>query len=305
MPRPLLLVLAWPLAIWLVLAVDGWIRVGYPRPPAEQPGLDMEDQRLAALVAAEALARFAALPPAQRRSLRRALRGHIVTPEAWVEWLERRDFAVVCLGEAHTPATRRFLARSFFARYRAEVLMLETVAERLDRIEDRVAAGHGYVPLRDADIAAVLRAARGRNPGLVVRAIEETRAQRRARQGGEGSRDRTLARNFWDAFRAGARHVVLYGALHCADAPHWLYRHLREQAPERHGVAMHSVRVTGEHQHRPSRALVLFLRRLGLADGDLVVLDAGALPAPLADWFPLLRQQVLDRYDTLVVFRQD
>lgn len=302
MARLFLIVLAGPLAIVLALSVHGWIRAGYPRPPAEPPGLDAEDLRIAARVAERALARFDALPPPERAALRATLVRHLVTPRAWVESLERRDPAVVCLGESHTPATRRFLARAFFARYRTDVLLLETVAARLEEIERRVAAGRRYVPLLDADIAAVLRAARARNPELVVRGIEETRAQWRVRQGRAGSRERALARNFWAAYRPGVRHVILYGALHCADAPHWLFRHLRARA--RAAVAMHGVRVSGEDRHRPTKALVLFLRRLGLVDGDFAVLEVGALPAPVGEWFPLLRQQVLARYDTLVVFRR-
>ncbi len=136
-----------------------------------------------------------------------------------------------------------------------------------------------------------------------IHGIEETSEQYRARQTGEGSRERSLAHNFWLQFRPGERHVVLYGALHCADERGWLYRYLRIQSGDRRAVAMRNIQVLGEYQFEPLAAFLHFVDRIGIAPGHFVIEDTGRLHPLLRDWFALLDQHVFSRYDTLVVFR--
>lgn len=308
MVRLFLIVLAWPLAIVIVLTVYGWVRDEFPEPPREAVFSDPVQFPESHRTAQEALARFARLAPVEQDDLRAALEARLLTVDAWLQRLDRAQYRVLCLGEFHTPATRRFLATRFFPHYRTDVLLLETTPEALAGIERRVRDGRAYVPLLDADIGGVLRAARTGNAAVTVRGIEETRTQLRAREtraAPEATRDRTLAHNFWEQFRPGARHVILYGALHCSDQPHWLYRYLREQSPPRDAIRMLDVHVLGEHQHGPLEAFTWFLDQLDLHHpGDFVIPDTRALPPEIHEWFGLLDQHVLTPFAALVVFRQ-
>lgn len=297
-------VLAWPLGLILLLSLYGWYRAQYPAPPADPVAPGTIRFPVFQRQAQAAIARFERLTPGEQQHVADGLRAAPRPLDDWFGRLERAHYSVVCLGEFHEPGTRRFVAARLLPRYAPDVLLLEAKPEGLAWIEERTAAGRAYVPLLGADIAGVLRAARAANPAVAVRGIEETRAQVRTRRRHEGSRDRSLARNFWLAFRPGARHVILYGALHCSDDPGWLYRLLRAQSPPREALRMLSVQVLGAHQHGPLEAFVTFLDHLRIARGDFAIPDTRRLPPVVRDWFGLLEQQVLGRMDALVVFRE-
>lgn len=302
MLRLFLIVLAWPLTVLLIVSGVLWYRAQHTEPPREivlEPVRIQAAQRTAEI----ALERLRALPPVEQQRVASTLDRSLQSPRGWLDDLDRADYRILCLGEHHEPSTRRFLAESFFSRYPVDVLLLEATPGELLLIEQWLEDGRDYLPLLEADIGAVLRAVRRRNPEVRVRGIEETPAQVRSRKEREGSRDQTLARNFWQSWQPGRRNVILYGALHCADDPTWLYRHLREQMPVREDVPMRNARVLGTHQHAPTRAFVIFLQALGMGQEDFVLADTGRVPRSVRRWFDVFDQHILQRYETLVVYR--
>ncbi len=303
MIRLFLVVLAWPLVVVALVSGYQWYRAEFPQPPEARLSGAQADYPRARRVGREALEHFARLAPAEQEAVLVSLVRTVVTPERWLQHLRRADYGILCVGEMHEPDTRAFLAEFFFSRYAVDRLLLEARPPELRRIEQRVAEGREYTPLLDADIGTIIRQARTANPDVRIHGIEETREQYRARQTADGSRARSLARNFWQRFRPGSRHVVLYGALHCADERGWLYRHLRIQSGERRAVAMRNIQVLGEYQFEPLAALLYFVDHIGIAPGHFVIEDTNRLHPLLRDWFALLNQHVLSRYDTLVVFR--
>ena len=129
----------------------------------------------------------------------------------------------------------------------------------------------------DADIMNVLRTARAKNPDVRICGIEETEEQQKKQRRHSGSRDTSIAHNFWNRYQAGRRHVILFGALHCTNDPNWLFGHLYGQAPLPLKNRMVNARVLEEHQNGPVEAFVFFLDELGIekTPEDLVSAWAG------------------------------
>lgn len=303
MIRLFLIVLAWPLVVVVLVSGYQWYQAEFPQPPEPRLTGARVDYPQARRAGREALEQFARLAPAEQEAVIVSLVRTVVSPQRWLQDLRRADYDVLCVGEIHEPDTRAFLAEFLFGRYAVDRLLLEARPPELQRIEQLVADGRAYAPLLDADIGAIIRAARSANPDVRIRGIEETREQYRARQTAEGSREYSLAHNFWRQFRSGARHVLLYGALHCADERGWLYRHLRVQSGERQAVTMRNIQVLGEYQFEPLAAFLFFLDGIGIAPGHFVIGDTRRLHPLLRDWFPTLNQCAFSCYDTLVVFR--
>lgn len=302
--RLMLAVFAWPMAAALMASAILWYRAEFPERPTDRP-LDEVQARQARQSATRAIERFHALPSIEQERFIETLEGALESTGTWVDWLNAADHRILCLGEQHEPSTRRFLAREVFSRYRVDTLHIEATPRELARIERWLQEGREHVPLLDADIAAILRTVRERNPGAAVRAIEETGAQAATRQGREGSRDRSLVRNFWQAWQPGGRNVILYGALHCSSRGMWLYRLLREQMPPREDVRMNNVRILGTEQHVPTRAFVHFLQALRLGREDFAIRDTASLPPELHQWFPFFSENVLSRYASVAIFHND
>lgn len=301
--RLILAVFAWPVVVVVLASAILWYRAEFPARPDDH-ALDPAQSRTAHEAAERALATMQELPPIEQWRLRERLAAALQPVHAWVDDLHESDPRILCLGEQHEPSTRRFLAERILDRYAVDALMIEATPRELERIEAWLREGREYVPLLNADIGSVLRTVRRRNPGVVVRGIEETAAQADARDGGEGSRDRSLVRNFWRAWQPGGRNVILYGALHCSDRGMWLYRHLREQLPAREDVRMRNVRVLGTEQHVPTRAFAYLLHGLQLGQADFAIADTDALPPQLRQWLPFFSEDVLSRYAAVVIFHQ-
>lgn len=304
MVRLILVVLGWPLLVVVIASAVLWYREQNPEPPVDLV-LTPAQIRGALQSAERAVEAFRALPQEEQGRLAAALRRLPQAPASWLADLDAADHRILCLGEHHEPATRRYLAEFFFSDYRLDTLLLEATPAELERIQRWMDDGRDHVPLLEADIAQILEAVRRRSPGAAVRGIEETPAQVEARAGRDGSRDRSLVRNFWRAWQPGRRNVILYGALHCSSDPTWLFHHLREQLPPREDVPMHNVRVLGTAQHEPTRAFVFFLESLGLVRGDFVIPDTRAVPMPVRRWFPSFDQQILRRFASLLVFHNE
>lgn len=301
--RMMLAVFAWPVVVALIASAVLWYRAEFPGQPTDRL-LDPIQSRTARLSAEHALERFHELPSVEQDRFMHGLRAALQSTDAWIDDLQSSNFRILCLGEQHEPSTRRFLATTLFADYEVDTLLIEATPRELERIEGWLRDGRDYIPLLGADIGAILRAVRERNPAVSVRAIEETRDQAEARVGTEGSRDRSLVRNFWRAWQPGQRNIILYGALHCSSKGMWLYNLLREQVPPREDVPMRNMRVLGTEQHVPTHAFVHFLGTLRMGGDDFVVPDTDALPDEVATWFPFLDENVLSRYDTFVVFHR-
>jgi hypothetical protein len=302
--RLMLAVFAWPIAVALLASAILWYRAEFPEHPTDRP-LDEVQALQARQSAIRALERFQALSSVEQKRFVETLEDALESTDAWVDALSAADHRILCLGEQHEPSTRRFLAQEVFTRYRVDTLHIEATPRELERVEQWFRQGRQYIPLLDADIGAVLRAVRERNPDVAVHAIEETGAQAAARQGREGSRDRSLVRNFWQSWQPGGRNVILYGALHCSSRGMWLYRLLREQMPPREDVRMNNVRILGTGQHVPTRAFVHFLQALQLGGEDFAIRDTDTLPAELHQWLPFFSEDVLSRYTTVVLFHQE
>ena len=255
--------------------------------------------------AQRALALFAALPPEERAGLASELERAIEPWPSWLDALNRKTVAILCVGENHEPYLRRFLADRLFATLKADALLLEATPREVERIRTRVEAGDERVMLLEANVGRLLRNALRVNPHLVVDGIEELPEQRSARvQRVSGSRENSIEANFRARYRPGRRTVVLYGAFHCSHRGGWLFRRLRERPPP--GVpadAMLNLRVAWEHVEAPFEAFVYFLDEIGFPRRDFVITDPELLPDEIGDWFPFLSANELGAFGAVAVFR--
>ena len=287
------------------VVVHDWVRTRFGPTPAELAAAKRARVAEPSPVAVHAVHQYLRLTVEERNELAASLHASLIPVSAWVEQLGEKTFEVICLGEDHESSTREFLAREFFANVFIDVLLLEATVDGLERIEAAVASGDARVPLLEADIAEILAAARARNTGIEVAGIEETERQRDARQdlGRAGFRDEAIARNFWEQFRSGRRHVVLIGALHCNDERSWMFARLRREAAPRSAGEMLSVRILGQHQYQTVSDFVHFLDRIGFPRRNFVIVDPQHLHPRLDEWFRLLAS-TMRRYGVVIVFRE-
>lgn len=299
-----LVVCGWPLALLALLWMYRWAAETWWTPPPPPAAAPVEHSPYFA-GAQKAAAAFHALAPAARAALLAAMEKEITTLERWRADFVADNHDIVCIGEYHNQRTREFLAREFFSALTFDELHLEATAATLNKIIRGLARKKTMLPLLEADIAGVITAARARNPQLRLSGIEETAAQRKARAG-KDNRDASIAENFLHRHRSsggapgGARHAILFGALHCADRPGWLFPRLRA-APQLAGRKLHSIRVLGRTQDGPLDAFVWFLGATGQPRSNFAIGDTRALPAEIYRWFPLLAQ-TMRQFDALVVF---
>ena len=295
--------LFWPVLLVAVLTWREWQAPAPVTPFREAPAAaERVPNPVFHPIALRALARYRALAPEQQRAVRDNLDQVLQPLGHWLGAVDASDPRVLCVGELHRPSTRRFLARELFARLPVDVLMVEATPSETARILEHTGDGHELVGLLGADVAELLRAARRLNPDLALVGIEENARQRQLR-GGQGNRDRSIAVNFWNHYRSGARHAILYGALHCSRRPHRLFGRLQADAPPALRRRMVNVQVLGQHQDGPLQAFVHFLDELGLAPGHFAVMDTATLHPRVQRWFALLNQQVFSEFATLLVFR--
>jgi hypothetical protein len=207
------------------------------------------------------------------------------------------------MGELHEESTRSFLAKEFFAKVNANVLLLEATPKNLKRLIKRMEADKDYFPLLDADILNILRTVKDRNPDIKIYGIEETDKQTRQQQGHSNSRDESIAKNFWVTFEPGLRHIILFGALHCTNESNWLFHNLFSQASPTLKEGMLNVQILGEHQNGPLEAFVYFLDEIAVNRRNFVIPDTRLLHPLIYELFPMLNQQTLKKYRSLIVFR--
>jgi hypothetical protein len=287
----------------LFLSAYEWIRKEYPRPPTNPPSTERIQHLLYHEQAVEALQRFTQLPILERDAIKENLESTLITMEQWLIHLEQSDYKVICVGEFHKDSTRTFLADEFFAKTSVDVLLLEATPKELNRLIKRMNAGRTYFPLLDADIMQILRTVKVRNPDIKIYGIEETDKQEKVQHGYAGSRDKSIAHNFWNRFQPGIRHIILFGALHCTNEPNWLFENLRSQAPVPLKKQMLNAQVLGEHQNGPLETFVFFLDEIGIDKKDFVIPDTSALHPRIYELFQSLHRQILEKFSTLIVFR--
>jgi len=291
------------LLILLFISVYDWILEEYPRRPTEPPKQELIAHQLYHNEAIKAIRFFSLLPEHEKAALKEWLQSNTISTEQWLSHIDQSNFQIICMGELHKESTRTFLSKEIFSNVSLDVLLVEATPKELQRLTKRFRAGREYYPLLDADMMNIFRAVESRNPDAKIYGIEETEKQVKNSHDRANPRDRSIAQNFWDAFKPGLRHIILFGALHCTNESNWLFHNLYTQASPELKIEMINVRVMGEHQNGPVAAFVYFLDGIGIQKGHFVIPDTRSLPKHIYDWFPLLDRQTLKKYRALIVFR--
>jgi hypothetical protein len=137
-----------------------------------------------------------------------------------------------------------------------------------------------------------------------VAGIDETQSQKNQRiYRKQGSRDLSIAGNLRSHVRRGKRHAVIFGALHCADQPNWMYRRIRLGEHRVSREEIRNVNVIGEHQNGTVEAFLEFIHVIGVARRNFMIADTSALDSTLFTWFPALTRSFA-RFDSVIVFRE-
>jgi hypothetical protein len=255
-------------------------------------------------MASRAIAAFNAMPASRRRAFVENLQANLGNMDQELARLDDSRLTILCIGERHLDATRRFLAQTVFPAIAVDVLLLEVPGDSLPLMMSQIDAGQAEVPLLGEDIAAVVRAARGARPGVVVAGIDESASQKAQRlHRGYGSRDISIAGNLRSQLRRGKRHAVLFGALHCADQPNWMYRRIQLGERRVSREEIRNVNVIGEHQDGTLEAFLAFIHAIGVERRHFMIADVDALDRLIFTWFPGLTRS-FQRFDSIIIFRE-
>ena len=290
--------LAWFAAEWAQL---NFVPSPQPiEPPADAFILHVGYESLAS----DAVDAYASLPESRRQRVYENLRANLGSLDQGLAELASAPLTILCIGEHHAASTRRFVAERLIPALDVDVLLLEAPGDRMQIMLEQIDTGLPEVLLLGEDIAAVVRSARRANPSVVVAGIDESDAQKAQRtHRGQGSRDRAISANLRSHLSTRKRHAVLFGALHCADQPNWMYRRviLDERRVSREHIR--NVNVIGEHQEGPVEAFLEFIHALGLERRNFMLTATRALDPLIYSWFPALTRSFL-RFDSVVVFQE-
>jgi hypothetical protein len=252
--------------------------------------------RSGAYIAQEAVNRYRALPANERRTLKDDLLASLSDLEDWSRGAAL-DARLICLGERHDNAVRRFIALQVLPRLNYRVLMLETGEDSLAELK-RTLILDGMALLLGARIDSIMHAV-GRNgvpPRLV--GIDETREElqrrmdRTSEDHGVPTREETLTRKVVTHWREDSRVVVLMGALHCRDTRGWLFHRLASTRPGPNGHDMLAVAALARSQEAGARLLFYLLEEMGIQRRILVIPDVARFPRQIQSWLP----QVADAF---------
>lgn len=300
--RVILATLGGYLVILFFLSVHNWVTEEFPRPTTEPIRSERIQHPYHHQKAVEALRLFSLLPKPERDSIQENLKSNLISIEQWMTHLRQSNFQILRMGELHEESTRSFLSKKIFADFRVDVLLLEATPQELKDLINRLEIGRDYFPLLNADIMNILRSVRNRNPGIKIYGIEETDKQSKNKMSHSNSRDQWIAENFWKSFEPGLRHIILFGALHCTDESGWLFHNLCSQASPTLKDKMLNVKILEEHQNGPLEAFVYFIDELDVEKRNFVIPDTRSLSDHIYKWFPMLNRQILEKYESLVVF---
>lgn len=291
------------LAIALIYGFDFYMEV--TKPPLPWPPPDERIQHPKHHRWAEAaLNRYQALPLDEREKVRAELTAAFVDLDDWLKDIDKRGFAVLCLGEYHDDYTRRFIAERIIPAVHADRFLLEATPDEVREIIEDVDDGDEIVELLNADVARLIRAVKSANPEIAISGIEETPDQRETRaESGEGSRETSIEKNLRETFTPGQRHIVLFGAFHCANQWQWLYWRLLNTPLRGASGPVLSIRVAREHIEAPIESFVFFLDKIGLGAGHLAIPDTTQIPDLVKSWFPFLKANELNIYPSMIIFR--
>lgn len=290
--------LAWIAAEW------AWMNYVPAPSPIEVPVDAFVQHAGYEAMADHAIAAFAAMPASRQRDLVENLRGNIGNLDEELTRLGESRLVVLCVGERHMASTRRFLADTVFPKLAIDVLLLETPSDELPEMLRQIDTGAAEVPLLGEDIAALVRSVRNSNSAIVIVGIDESASQKAQRYHlKRGSRDISIAGNLRSHIRRNKRHAVLFGALHCADQPNWMYRRVRLSERRVSREEIRNVNVIGEHQDGTLEAFMVFAHAVGVARRDFMIADTSALDRLIFAWFPALTNSFL-RFDAVIVFRE-
>ena len=281
----------------------GWFKQEYPNPPRQTQNTSRVQHPFYHHQAENALRSFLSLSNNKKKAIRENLESNLLPIDDWLKQLNESDFQVLCLGELHEESTRNFLAKRFFPIVKPEVLLLEATPKELKHFRKKLAAGRTYFPLLGADILSILRAATAVNPKIRIYGIEETKKQNKEEMPVCGTRDSNISNNFWKIFQPGKRHVILFGALHCANESCWLFENLREMASPSLKSKMTNMWVLEEHQYGPLEAFIYFLDRIGIARKSFVIPETQNIHPAVLELLPFLDHRIIKIYQTLIAFR--
>ena len=254
--------------------------------------------------AAAAIDAFSAMPASRQREFVDNLRSNLGRLDEELARLNASRLTILCIGERHMAATRRFLAEIALPALAFDVLLLEASDDELAQIMVPIDAGVPEVALLGEDIAAIVRSARTTNPAMVIAGIDESASQKAQRVDRmSGSRDQSIAGNLRSHIRRHKRHAVLFGALHCADQPNWMYRRIRLGERRVNREEIRNVNVIGEHQDGPLEAFLDFIDAIGVPRRNFMIADTSALDRLIFTWFPALASTFL-RFDAIIVFQE-
>jgi hypothetical protein len=164
--------------ILLIFTAYEWLSEEYPMRPVRQQTSKPIQHPFYHKEALEALKQFSKLSEFGKKAVTENLYANIISMEDWLIYLNNREYQIICLGELHTEATRDFLAKEFFSKFSADVLLLECTTEKLNSLIRRMESGRDYFPLLNADIMSLLRAAKKRNSDIDIFGIEESYLQK-------------------------------------------------------------------------------------------------------------------------------
>lgn len=251
-----------------------------------------------------ALKRYRALPEDQRQTVRVQLTTALVDLDDWLSSIDKRGFDIICLGENHDDYIRRFVAERIIPVVHTDRLLLEATPDEVREILEDVDDGDEKVELLSADVARLIRAVKAANPGVAIDGIEETAQQGETRElNGEGSREASIESNLSRVYTPGQRHLVLFGAFHCSNQWPWLYWRLLKKSPPGANGRILSIRVARQHIEGPIESFVFFLDRIGIGAGHLAIADTAQIPDLVKSWFPSLRANELNIYQSMIIFR--
>ena len=113
MIRLFLIVFGWPLTLLFLIVPYEWIRDAYFPPPLEKPRTDRIQHLGYHPLGLNALRRFSELARPDQNMIIRNLESNLIPTEQWLARLQQSDYEVLCFGEDHKEATRKFLAEEF------------------------------------------------------------------------------------------------------------------------------------------------------------------------------------------------
>lgn len=98
--------------------------------------------------------------------------------------------------------------------------------------------------------------------------------------------------------------AVLGGYLTLLEAtPEKLKGSIKRMEAGRDDFPLLNAKVLAEHHNGPVEAFLSFLDETGIEKKNFVIADTRGLHACIYRWFPALNRQILEKYQTLIVFR--